>query len=163
MKVIFLDIDGVLNARSTPNPRKFPYVIDPVLLGRLKRLVENTQSKIVLSSTWRLDPIGVLAARHWGLPLFDICPDMPGSPRRDEMLSWLSSHPDVQRFAVIDDEDDELDDLPLFQPSSAEGLTDEIVEAVTAYLDGRSDRTMRCNRLKRMVQNLRSLFNRDKS
>ncbi len=79
------------------------------------------------------------------------------------MLSWLSSHPDVQRFAVIDDEDDELDDLPLFQPSSAEGLTDEIVQAVTAYLDGRSDRTMRCNRLKRMVQNLRSLFNRDKS
>ena len=28
MKVIFLDIDGVLNCKKTPNPRKFPYVVD---------------------------------------------------------------------------------------------------------------------------------------
>jgi hypothetical protein len=26
MKVIFLDIDGVLNCDKTPNPRKFPYL-----------------------------------------------------------------------------------------------------------------------------------------
>jgi hypothetical protein len=35
MKIIFLDIDGVLNCKGTHNPRKFPYVIDPILLGRL--------------------------------------------------------------------------------------------------------------------------------
>jgi len=28
MKVIFLDIDGVLNCDKTPNPRKFPYIVD---------------------------------------------------------------------------------------------------------------------------------------
>ena len=28
MKIIFLDIDGVLNCDKTPNPRKFPYVVD---------------------------------------------------------------------------------------------------------------------------------------
>jgi HAD domain in Swiss Army Knife RNA repair proteins len=163
MKIIFLDIDGVLNCKGTRNPRKFPYVIDPVLLGRLNDLVEKTQSNIVLSSTWRLDPIGLLAASHWGLRLFDVCPDMPGSARRDEMLKWLSRHPETKRFAVIDDEDDELDDLPLFQPSAAEGLTDEIADGVAAYLEGRTDRIMRCNKFKRAVQNLRSLFNRDKS
>jgi histidinol phosphatase-like enzyme len=32
MKVIFLDIDGVLNCDKTPNPRKFPYIVDKKLL-----------------------------------------------------------------------------------------------------------------------------------
>ena len=27
MRVIFLDIDGVLNCKPTPNPRKVPYII----------------------------------------------------------------------------------------------------------------------------------------
>ena len=31
------------------------------------------------------------------------------------------------RLIVIDDEDDELDQLPLFQPSAETGLTSEIV------------------------------------
>jgi HAD domain in Swiss Army Knife RNA repair proteins len=88
---------------------------------------------------------------------------MPGSARRDEMLKWLSRHPDTKRFVVIDDEDDELDDLPLFQPSDAEGLTEEIADGVAAYLEGRTDRTMRSSKIKRTFQNLRSLFNRDGS
>ena len=42
MKVIFLDIDGVLNCDKTPNPRKFPYVVDKKLLRRLKKLLDRT-------------------------------------------------------------------------------------------------------------------------
>src|SRR5712672_638718 len=117
MKIIFLDIDGVLNCKSTPNPRNFPYVVDRVLLRRLKRIVERTRAKVVLSSTWRYDPAGIFSARHWGIPFMDVTPDMPKKPRRDEILSWLKAHPKVKRFVVIDDEDDELDQLPLFQPS----------------------------------------------
>jgi hypothetical protein len=63
-------------------------------------------------------------------------------------------HPDTNRFAVIDDEDDELDDLPLFQPNPATGLTDEIVEGVAAYLSGNTDRDMRCSGIKRFLQNV---------
>jgi histidinol phosphatase-like enzyme len=33
MKIIFLDIDGVLNCDNTPNPRKFPYIVDAGLLS----------------------------------------------------------------------------------------------------------------------------------
>jgi len=47
-KVIFLDIDGVLNCRRTPNPRKPPYVADPILLDRLMTVVERTGAEIVL-------------------------------------------------------------------------------------------------------------------
>jgi len=117
MKVIFLDIDGVLNCAKTPNPRKFPYIVDRRLLRRFERLVARTKAKIVLSSTWRYDPAGLFSARHWGIRFIDVIPDMPGKPRRNEILAWLKHHPRVERFAVIDDEDDELDELPLFQPS----------------------------------------------
>lgn len=112
MKVIFLDIDGVLNCDKTRNPRKLPYVVDKKLLARLKKLLQRTGAKVVLSSTWRVDPIGIYAARYWGIPFIDICPDMPKSPRSKEILRWLNKHPKVTRYAIIDDEDNELDDLP---------------------------------------------------
>jgi hypothetical protein len=114
MKVIFLDIDGVLNCEKTPNPRKFPYVVDKKLLARLQKLLERTGAKVVLSSSWRLDPIGLFAAKHWRVPFMDVCPDMPKRSRRDEVLTWIAHHPNVSRYAIIDDEDDELDELPLF-------------------------------------------------
>jgi hypothetical protein len=79
------------------------------------------------------------------------------------MLAWLSAHPRVTRYAVIDDEDDELDDLPLFQPSAKTGLTMEIVKAAEKYLNGESDETMRANAVVRLGQNIHSLFKRNKS
>jgi hypothetical protein len=69
----------------------------------------------------------------------------------------------VRRYAIIDDEDDELDDLPLFQPSGKTGITCDIVRGVERYLDAKSDETMRANLLVRVGQNVHSLFNRDKS
>jgi hypothetical protein len=163
MKVIFLDIDGVLNCERTPNPRKFPYVVDPTLLARFKKLLERTGAKVVLLSSWRLDPIGLLAAKHLGLPFIDVSPDMPKKARRDEILAWLAQHPKVRRYAVIDDEDDELDGLPLFQPSCKTGITADIVKGVERYLNGESDETMRASLLVRAGQNIHSLFKRDKS
>jgi hypothetical protein len=163
MKIIFLDIDGVLNCDKTPNPRNFPYVMDKKLLARLNRLLERTKARVVLSSSWRCDPVGLLAAKYWGVPFIDICPDKPKNPRGKEMQKWLADHPRVTRFAIIDDEDDELDDLPLFQPSSKTGLTPEIAKGVADYLNGRTDETMRANAMVRLGQNIHSLFKRSKS
>jgi hypothetical protein len=163
MKVVFLDIDGVLNCDSTPNPRKFPYIVDKKLLARFKKLLDRTGAKAVLSSTWRCDPVGLFAAKHWGVPFIDVCPDRPKSPRDKEITSWLADHPKVTRFVVIDDEDDELDDLPLFQPSSKTGLTQEITKGVERYLNGQTEETIRDNPVIRIGQNIRSLFKRNKS
>jgi hypothetical protein len=163
MKVIFLDIDGVLNCSKTPNPRKFPYIVDARLLTRLKRLLEQTGAKVVLTSSWRVDPVGLLAAKHFGVPFIDVCPDMPSERRCVEMRAWLLEHPRVKRFAVIDDEDDGLDDMPLFQPSSKTGLTPQIAKGVARYLAGKTEETMRANALVRLGQNIHSLFKRDKS
>ena len=158
MKVIFLDIDGVLNSAETPNPRKFPYMADDRLVKRLLQLCERTGAKVVLSSTWRYDPVGLLAARHFQIPFIDVIPDMPGEARHKEIMRWLSSHDDVSRYAVIDDEDDELDTLPLFQPSASTGLTEEIARGVADYLDGKTDKDMRSNRFIRVVQNARAML-----
>jgi hypothetical protein len=156
MNVIFLDIDGVLNCKDTANPRNFPYVIDRKLLKRLLRLLVRTKAKVVLTSTWRYDPAGLFSAKHWGIPFIDVTPDMPKKPRRDEILAWLRKHPKVKRYVVIDDNDDALDDLPLFQPSSATGLTEDILKGVVAYLTGKSDSDMRCGPVARLVQNVKS-------
>ena len=51
MKAIFLDIDGVLTNDLTPNPRKFPYIVDETLLARFRELVRKTGATVVLSST----------------------------------------------------------------------------------------------------------------
>ena len=158
MKAIFIDIDGVLNCKNTPDPRKLPYVIDHNLLERFQRLVDRTGAQVILSSTWRYDPAGLFSARHWGIPFADITPDLPDQPRRDEILAWLGKRPDVDRFVVIDDEDDELDDLPLFQPSCSTGLTDEIAKGVEAYLMGQTDKDMRCSRIHRFLQNVSALM-----
>jgi hypothetical protein len=163
MKVLFLDIDGVLNCPATRNPRQFPYVVDQRLLARLRKLLDRTKAKVVLSSTWRLDPVGLFAAKHWGVPFIGVCPDKPRSPRCKEILSWLADHPTATRYAVIDDEDDELDELPLFQPSGKTGLTMDIVRGAEAYLNGKTDKDMRASAIVRLGQNIHSLFERDKS
>jgi hypothetical protein len=158
MKIIFSDIDGVLNCRGTPNPRKFPYIAEPKLVALLHTVLERTEAQIVLTSTWRYDPAGLFSAKHWGIPFIDITPDLPKKPRRDEILTWLRVHPGVTRFAVLDDEDDELDGLPLFQPSAVTGLTEEMAQGLMDYLARNTDRDMRSSRLSRIFQNLHAIL-----
>ena len=150
-RIIFLDIDGVLNCKRTPNPRKFPYIVDAPLLDRFKRVLERTGSDVVLSSTWRYDPAGLFSAKHWGVPFI---------PRRDEILAWLKRRQNVRRFAVLDDQDDELDELPLFQPSASVGISERIAEGLAAYLLETTDEDMRCNRIERLLQNIGSMIRR---
>jgi hypothetical protein len=83
---------------------------------------------------------------------------MPDKPRRDEILAWLKTRRDVHRFVVLDDEDDELDELPLFQPSASTGISKKIAEGVAAYLLEKTDKDMRCNRIQRFLQNISSMM-----
>src|SRR3981189_3971665 len=129
MKLIFLDIDGVLNCRSTPNPRALPYMGYEEVLARLRRLFDRTGASVVLSSTWRYDPAGIYSAKHYGVPFIDVIPDIPHAPRCKEILAWLRDHPEVDRHIVIDDEDVKLDAYPLFRPPSGRGLTTEMAQA----------------------------------
>lgn len=64
MKIIFLDIDGVLNHEDFYRERfekryddgaiEHPYSeIDPKTVQRLNKIIEETGANIVISSTWR--------------------------------------------------------------------------------------------------------------
>ena len=78
---------------------------------------------------------------------------MPRKPRRNEILALLKGHPKVARYVVIDGDDDELDELPLFQASATTGLTDDIVKGVVDYLNGKTDKGMRSSRVTRIIEN----------
>lgn len=59
MKVLFLDIDGVLNHSDTrhnvapSDAEPLPLPIAPECMARLNRLVAETSAQIVISSSWR--------------------------------------------------------------------------------------------------------------
>jgi hypothetical protein len=57
-------------------------------------------------------------------------------------------------FHRVDDEDHELDALPLFQPSDKIGLDEEIAKGAAAYLNGLTDRDMRRSVLVRAGENV---------
>lgn len=65
VKILFLDVDGVLNTFNDWNTLSIDMDIRRInrtLVDRLLGVVEQTACKIVLSSTWRLDEesIGLL-------------------------------------------------------------------------------------------------------
>ena len=55
-KIIALDIDGVLNCDTTKARSPSGYIgVSDKLIKRLKKIVDDTGAKIVLSSDWRID------------------------------------------------------------------------------------------------------------
>ncbi len=114
MKVIFLDIDGVLNSRRYDLYRgDEDGTIDESRLPILKQIVDETDAKIVLTSTWRhhWDPDGletddVGAAledtfEQYGISLYDKTSEL--YDRAEEIKAWLDEHPDTESFVIIDD------------------------------------------------------------
>lgn len=158
VKVIFLDIDGVLNTPATSRSQRKSRVVDPVLLDRLNKLVRHTKAEVILTSTWRHQPGGLETARQLGIPFWDVVPDLRPRPRNEEIVAWLRSHPHVRRYIVIDDDDDRLDEFPLFQPSASKGLTTRITAAAADYLSGRSNEDMRRSFPVRVFQRVRAFF-----
>lgn len=116
MKVIFCDVDGCLNEDTTPTRTKSRVVfIDEDKLLRLKRIVDATGAKIVLSSTWRYDRndptcngdfLELQEAFHdVGLEFYDFTPEeVTGLKRGMEIRAWLGLHPEVDRYIILDDE-----------------------------------------------------------
>lgn len=107
-KVVFLDIDGVLNSESGEDMR----ILDPKAVALLKKLIEKHRAVIVVSSVWRkLDwPNRIIKAfkkAGWEQPpIVDRTPILC-SLRGEEIKLWLSQN-DVEVFVIIDDDTDML-------------------------------------------------------
>lgn len=125
-QVLFLDIDGVLNC-MTPIPSddhewvdldEWRYGLNPQLVARLRFIMSNTNCRIVVSSSWRLHETYApyQPDRNWR----DVLAEMlhrtrdevfAGQTGHDQMgrrgmeiKQWLSEHPEVDAYCVVDDE-----------------------------------------------------------
>lgn len=132
-KILFLDIDGVLNShRSLVAANGYPLDFSPkgmkqfdmVGVGLIRRLCSDPDTSIVLSSTWRLHFTAFEVAKALDLPVVGVTPNLPGI-RGLEINAWLSRHPEVERYAIVDDDSDMLpDQLPFFVKTSGfDGIT----------------------------------------
>jgi hypothetical protein len=116
MKVVFLDIDGVLNSteyiEGLEDPRIHENHIDPARVVLLNQLLDES-TYIVISSSWRsfvpdrmvlsklLEERGLLAGK-----VIDYTPYVPlrfnNFRREDEITAWLSSHV-VESYVILED------------------------------------------------------------
>lgn len=118
MRVLFLDIDGVLNSARYDAERRTRAMgnVDETRLPLLNRIVEETGALIVLSTSWRVhwDPDPARCAPEWveigdlfpayGLEIYDKTPSYPGNNRDCEVRDWLRAHGDaVESFVILDD------------------------------------------------------------
>lgn len=115
-KVIFLDIDGVLNQDNGG------LKIEEQFVKRLARIVEATDAEIILLSSWRgaftrcIDPkndyenkdveLLISTLEKYLLCIAGTTPDLASGPyaRPLEIRTWLQEQAELERFVILDDE-----------------------------------------------------------
>ena len=150
MKVIFLDIDGVLNQHRF---QKGAALIDPGCVARLNKIISETDARIVVHSAWRymvlersmtVDGFAHMLATH-GIDIYT----GPGQHRMLDVTRLDRDQTDEDRTAQITEwakfygctDWIAIDDRPLQLPcsrfvltTSSVGLTDEHVDLAISML-----------------------------
>src|SRR6478752_5238839 len=107
MKVLFLDIDGVVNCARTPVASDNFIGIDPYMTLLIDRIVQATGCSVVLSSSWRYHEDSMAEVRRRVCDFIDVTPKNNGlTSRGTEIKAWLEAHPDVTQYAILDDNTD---------------------------------------------------------
>jgi hypothetical protein len=162
MKVIFLDIDGVLNTgiyathffeickhfdltrKAAKDIRhglrdQFGSHFDPRPVNLLKYIIEKTDAKIVVSSTWRSSGLETMKLM-WEMR------DLPGeviditsylnTDRGEEIEAWLKEN-NVDSYVIIDDDKDMLPEqlLNFVQVDGEYGITLKDAEKIIEILN----------------------------
>ena len=165
-KVLFLDIDGVLNTERQHDHcveagaayvDNFGYAFDPEAVTNLKKIVDETGTDIVISSSWKFWGLSTMQ-KLWvsrGLPgkVIDATPnnvsdemllsvdlslmDMPAG-KGSEIKEWLStSGQAVTHYAILDDMDDMLPEQQshFVQTDPRVGITEDDANHVISILN----------------------------
>lgn len=126
MKVIFLDIDGVLNYTDWYTSKEYQALnydenseldIDPKCAERINNICESTGAKIVITSDWRISWYGTLMRLEKGgiKPeyILDKTPELIwyniagyDKSRGSEIKLWLETHEKCLNYIIIDDRTD---------------------------------------------------------
>lgn len=141
MKVLFLDIDGVVNCATTSQRHRGMIGIDPYMAILVDRIIQATECKVVLSSSWRVWPEGREEVKAQVCDFIDVTPNMPISggqeamERGKEIQFWLDAHPEVTKYCILDDSSDMMPHQKHFKTMWLTGLTQEIADEVIEYLN----------------------------
>ena len=151
MKILFLDIDGVLN---TDGFRDFfgPNRVDPFLVENLASIVFRTGCNIVISSTWRFNMDDVFSALQCDAfqnkPSQTVIDRVTNSvigstfdlgSRKEEILGWVNFPPDdviIEKWVAVDDLELDLPSSNFVLTSDESGLQMDKVEEVIEKLNG---------------------------
>ena len=163
-RVIFLDIDGVLNSNFGNNEHQIEIsdgtLIDEEKIKLLAYLVRETNSEIILHSGWRFwfdselkplckeaDKLVELLEKE-DLHIKGVTPNLTTEEIRqakkfslvkaDEILLWINLHNDVAEWVVLDDLDLHNTQIEQHQvkPDQTVGLTLENVKQAVKILMG---------------------------
>ena len=155
MKVIFLDIDGVLNTPSSES-RCGEYIgIDDEKVEKLKKIVKKTKAEIVLISTWKkywrkeekLKPLQDYSANYLdeklakqGLKAIDKTKDKANGrylSRGEGILEYVCRN-NVENYIILDDCQFDYDGCDLtdnyIKTNQIEGLSEQQVKAACETL-----------------------------
>lgn len=146
MKIIFLDIDGVLNSdkfyaehskimQESGYPDNYPYTeFDYRAVNRLNRIVSETGCNIVLSSSWRTDDNVRDILNKIGINIYDKTPYLGNVLRGQEIQRWIDEHPDIviEDYIILDDVESFLKKQKkrIVRTQTYFGLTDDIAEKI---------------------------------
>ena len=161
-KVIFLDIDGVLNPKWWERKKEadsFGCAFDSKTVANLAKIIEKTGAEIVVSSSWKLMGLQTLQDmwKERKLPgnIIDITPNYMSDElllnagmsdsdidsldiRGIEIKGWLVLHgADVSNYVIIDDMDDILSEQQthFVQTDPEVGITNDDVKKVIHLLN----------------------------
>ena len=141
MKAIFLDFDGVI----TIPPR---WYLKADKIKYIKRIVDETGAKIIVSSSWRMDTVEETRKNmiykekrcpsnkmlYWLIDnIYDVTPWVGlGNGRGGEIQQWLNDHPEFDNYVILDDDHDMWDSqmYHFVQTNYEDGITE--VETVRA-------------------------------
>lgn len=152
MKIIFLDIDGVINTMQIGADLVPYYGTEDTCPNNiqairwLNKLCIETNAKIVISSSWRHAGMDKCRKAIYkggvaeDIEIIDSTPTTWGD-RGDEIKLWLDTHPEVEEFVILDDDTDMGDLLPyLVKCDHQKGFAAEEYTKAFRLLSGEKDR-----------------------
>ena len=118
MKLVFLDIDGVLVTPAECMQKMVRidgdllHHFNPEAVSAINHVTETTGAKFVISSTWRMHGIKILS-KHFKNEavlgeIVSITPRLNSYERGLEIMDWLANNEsfEVDAFSIVDDEGD---------------------------------------------------------
>lgn len=164
MKIVFLDIDGVLNSTFSkacfydPEHQNTVLGIDSPRVRFLNTIVKASGAKIVLVSDWKEGfEIGAYKQtkkhaqylsnklRKYNLKIYDkTYTDIKITQRGVNIIRWLEKHPEVDNYIILDDSffkyenfGDPAINQHFIKTESDTGLTEEYIPYAIEMIHGR--------------------------